>query len=91
VSADSAAEDEEFAAAVLWNDNADPKDWNAAWAACVHADSLLSGARPANPGEVFRDAAGLPSPSVDSGGGVSGAGASDGGLRSSNLGSGLPR
>lgn len=42
---DSAAEDQEYATAVLWNDNAARHSWDRAWAACVRGESLVSGVR----------------------------------------------
>jgi hypothetical protein len=45
---DSAAEDQEYATAVLWNDNVSEPEWARNWAACVHGESLQSTARPDN-------------------------------------------
>ncbi|HEX4341002.1 MAG TPA: hypothetical protein VH062_34070 [Polyangiaceae bacterium] len=48
VELDSAAEDQEYATAVLWNDNVSEPEWARNWAACVHGESLQSTARPDN-------------------------------------------
>ena len=51
---DSAAEDQEYAAVVLLSTEAGGEAWSRALAACVHADSLASSARPLDPGTAYR-------------------------------------
>ena len=45
----SAAEDEEVAATILWNDHADATQWSNAWIHCAEAEGFASGARLTNP------------------------------------------
>jgi hypothetical protein len=45
----SAAEDEEVAATILWNDHADATQWSNAWINCAEAEGFASGARLTNP------------------------------------------
>jgi hypothetical protein len=52
--ADSAAEDQEYATAVLLNNQAGLDQWSRAWAICVKAESLVSAARPMEPSTAFQ-------------------------------------
>jgi hypothetical protein len=55
----SAASDQEYAAAVLWNDSAAPTDWDRAWSACVVAEGSDKPLLPENPAASFSFDAGL--------------------------------
>jgi hypothetical protein len=80
----SGAEDQEFAAAVLWDDHAGAAAWSRAWAACARGESLTAAARPESPHQVFQDATRT---APDAGVG----GTPDSGLQTSTADSELPR
>jgi len=73
---ESTANDQEYAAAVLWNDAAGEDQWSRAWSACVTAEGSEKTTRLDNPAAAFASDAGTPK-SGDAGGASDGGG--DGG------------
>jgi hypothetical protein len=55
----SAASDQEYAAAVLWNDAAPQVDWDRAWSACVTSEGSDKPLFPDNPASSFSFDAGI--------------------------------
>jgi hypothetical protein len=74
---ESSAADQEYAAAVLWNDSAGTDAWSRAWSACVTAEGTDVADRLANPVDAFSQDAGVSGSSDASGGSPPEGGAKD--------------
>jgi hypothetical protein len=75
----AAAQDQEYAAAVLGNDKAGDAAWSRAWANCISAEGAEKSVIPDNPAGAFNDAGAESDAGQAAGDGADG-GAADGGV-----------